>query len=197
MTLLYMSNGTEAVRIDNLVRNEQGSTLLKKTLQVDRGETLVDIAAYCLMPNHFHLLLREKEEGGVSRFMQKMTTAYTMYFNKRYDRTGALLQGKFKSQHAKDDRYLRYLIAYIHLNPIQLFETRWKEVGIKNKKGAEEFLDKYKYSSFLDFCKKDRDESVLVNPDAIPSYFDTPADFKESMTGWLTYKNEQGSTLLK
>src|SRR3989344_7070503 len=102
LTLLYMSNGTEAVRIDNLVRNEQGSTLLKKTLQVDRGETLVDIAAYCLMPNHFHLLLREKEEGGVSRFMQKMTTAYTMYFNKRYDRTGALLQGKFKSQHAKD-----------------------------------------------------------------------------------------------
>lgn len=88
----------------------QGSTLYE-LLQNDRGETLVDICAYCLMPNHFHLLLYEKNEGGISKFMQKLQTAYTMYFNKKNERSGALFQGTYKLSLADTDNYLKYLIA--------------------------------------------------------------------------------------
>ncbi len=63
------------------------------------------------MPNHFHLLVREQADGNISHFMQKLMTAYTMYFNTRHERSGALFQGKFKSTHAGEDRYLKYLIS--------------------------------------------------------------------------------------
>ena len=197
LALLFLSNSKDPSRLDNLTRSEQGSTLLTRALKIERGETLIDIAAYWLMPNHFHLLVREKEEGGISRFMQKLSTGYTMYFNKKYERSGTLLQGKFKSSHAGEDRYLRYLISYIHLNPVKLIEPKWKEIGIRDKKKASDFLEEYNYSSFLDFCKQERAEAAIITPGALPDYFDSPADFKQSLTEWLIEQNEQGSTLLK
>src|SRR3989344_4623952 len=92
----------------------------KEVLVFERRETLVDIGAFCLMPNHFHLLLREKEDGNISLFMKKLLTAYVMYFNKKYERTGSLFEGKFKSEPVREDNYLKYLFSYIHLNPIKL-----------------------------------------------------------------------------
>ena len=91
------------------------------------------------MPNHFHILVKEKIENGISKFMGKLTTGYSMYFNKRYDRTGSLFQGVFKSVHADSDEYLKYLFAYIHLNPIKLINPEWKENGIKDKNRANAF----------------------------------------------------------
>ncbi|TSC68738.1 MAG: hypothetical protein G01um101456_520 [Parcubacteria group bacterium Gr01-1014_56] len=163
---------------------------LKEVAEIDRGGLLIDIGAYCLMPNHFHLLISEKEKGGISKFMQKLTTGYTMYFNTRYERTGALFQGKFKATHANDDRYLNYLISYIHLNPIKLTEPHWKESGIQNKKKAEKFLETYDYSSFLDYTGKTRLENKLINTEILPKHFDSPKDFKSSITEWLNFKVE-------
>src|SRR3989344_2009952 len=92
LALLYLANQDEPVDL-----KLQGSTLLEI---VERsGMPLVEIAAYCLMPNHFHLLVRELEEGGISKFMQKLTTGYTMFFNKKYERSGSLFQGRFKATH--------------------------------------------------------------------------------------------------
>lgn len=199
LALLYLSNSTQPIRIDNILRNEQGSTLLKKALGTERGDTLVHIGAYCLMPNHFHFLVKEKSGGGISLFMQKLATGYTMYFNKKYERSGALLQGKFKSRHAAEDRYLKYLISYIHLNPVQLLEHNWKKSGIKNRQGAEKFLHGYTYSSFLDFCKSDRELRLLLDEDALPNYFASSTDFKQNLRDWLLHRevaDEQGSTLL-
>lgn len=199
IALLYICNGTAAVRIENLRRNERGSTLLKKALEVDRGTSLVDICAYVLMPNHFHLLLKEKETGGVSRFMQKLTTAYTMYFNKRHARSGALFQGRFKSQYVDGDGYLKYLLSYLHLNPVKLIESKWKETGIQDKKRAKLFLQSYRASSYLDYAGDDRAEKSILNKDSLPNYFETRADFEKHINDWLAYKDqqlEQGSTLL-
>ena len=70
-----------------------------------RGNTLVDIGAYCLIPNHFHLLIYEKSNSNISLYMKKLLTAYVMYFNKKYERTGSLFEGKFKSQHSDSDGY--------------------------------------------------------------------------------------------
>ena len=186
LALLYLANGESKVDI-----KRQGRTLSELLMQ-DRGKRLVDICAYCLMPNHFHLIIKELEDGGISKFMQKLITGYTMYFNKVHERNGALFQGKFKSEHAAEDNYLNYLIAYVHLNPIKIIDPAWKESGIRNRKNAEKFLDSYGYSSFADYCGHDRMEKAILSLDALPAYTSTPKDFRSSIVEWL---DGQGRTL--
>ncbi len=183
LALLYACNSDKAVEL-----KLQGSTLeeMLKT-NYKRGKELVDICAYCLMPNHFHLLLREKNDGGISRFMQKLLTAYTMYFNKKHERSGSLFQGRFKAARADNDEYLKYLISYIHLNPVKLIDAKWKENGIRNLAATEKFLATYRYSSYLDFLESDRIEKVILNKSALPEYFENLGDFKNSVREWLKY----------
>ena len=185
MLLLYLCNGSIPVDL-----KQYGQTF-REVLEVDRGVSLVEIGAYCLMPNHVHLLVRPITDAGISRFMQKLTTAYTMYFNKKYDRSGALFQGKFKATHAADDRYLKYLIAYIHLNPVKLIDKQWKENGIRNRSQAETFLTRYQYSSFVDYWRKGlRPEQYILTKESLPGYFRSGSDFKEAVTEWLDYRPE-------
>jgi len=179
LALLCLCNGEFPVDL-----KRQGSTL-SEILAQDRGESLVDICAYCLMPNHFHLILKEIKEGGISKFMQKLITGYTMYFNKVYERSGVLFQGKFKSEHANDDNYLKYLVAYVHLNPVKLVEPLWREKGVKDKRKAERFLDSYSYSSFRDYCSHDRLEKVILSMNSLPYYETTHAAFRSNVTEWL------------
>ncbi len=186
LTLLYICNSAKSVDL-----KLQGRTL-EEVLQIDRGPALVEIGSYCLMPNHVHLLVRAKKENGISRFMQKLMTAYTMYFNKRYERSGALFQGKFKATHVADDRYLKYLIAYIHLNPVKIFDPKWKEGGIRDRAGAETFLENYRYSSFLDYWKKEsRPERFILTKDSLPAYFENGNDFRKAITEWLSYNDSE------
>ena len=161
---------------------------MEEIFGTDRETPLVAIGSYCLMPNHFHLLVRELKEGGISKFMQKIMTGYTMYFNTRNERTGALFQGKFKATHADTDRYLSYLISYIHLNPVKLFESTWKESGIKDRRGAAQYLEQYPYSSYLDYAKGNRPHERIISRDSFPEYFSSNADFDSHVTEWLTYK---------
>ncbi len=120
-------------------------------------------------------------------FMQKLSTSYTMYFNTRYERDGALFQGRFKAQDANDDRYLKYLIAYIHLNPVKLIEPKWKEFGVKNVRNVHVFLDKYPYSSYLDYCGIERPERYIIETNVLPDYFETAASFRSNMLEWIGY----------
>lgn len=183
LILLYLCNSIDPVRLDDLT---QGSTL-RELFAYDKGEPLVDLCAYCLMPNHFHLLVRELTEGGIARFIQKVVTGFTMYFNKLHERTGALFQGKYKTRHVADDLYLKQLLSYIHLNPVKLIEPKWQETGIANRSQAEKFLENYSYSSFLDYTGTDRVESPILNMTALKEYYDceAPSDFKQSVKDWL------------
>ena len=150
---------------------------------------LVSIGAYCLMPNHFHLLISEKEEGGISRFMQKISTGYVMYYNQKYNRTGSLFEGKFKSKHIGDDRYFKYLFSYVHLNPIKLIEPKWKTEGIKDNKKALEFLETYRYSSYRKYTKGE-DENNILDISVFPEYFPTKESFEKDIFDWLNYDKE-------
>lgn len=183
LMLLYICNSNEAVHLSNL-----GSIQLDSVLKLPRDDTLVDIGVYCLMPNHFHLLVREKVESGISKFMQKLITAYTMYFNKKYDRSGVLLQGVFKAEHCDSDNYLKYLFAYIHLNPIKIIQTNWRESGISNLKKAEKFLREYRYSSYLDYLGYERPENKIIKISKFPRYFETTDQFTYFINDWLNYK---------
>ena len=165
--------------------------------EFNRGERLVSIGAHCLMPNHFHLLLTEIDEGGISKFMQKLTTAYSMYYNQKYIRTGGLFEGKFKSEHAGDDRYLKYLFSYIHLNPLKIIYKNWRTDGIQNKQKAFKFLQDYKYSSFIDYLLgSKRPEIAILNKEAFPDYFTSGEKFTEEIFEWLSYNENTRQDLV-
>lgn len=112
---------------------------------------LVEILAFCLMPNHYHLLLRQKLDKGIIAFMQKLGTGYTMYFNQKYERVGSLFQGRFKAILVNNDTHLLYLPHYIHLNPLDLAMPDWREKEIINHKKVMKFLESYRWSSFQDY----------------------------------------------
>lgn len=154
-----------------------------------RGITIIDIGAFCLMPNHFHMLIKEKIDGGVSNFMQKLLTAYTMYFNLRNSRSGALFESTFKSSHIDSDQYLKYMFAYIHLNPAKLKDKNWRENALtKDKKGGlYDFVKSYKYSSLPSYLDNTKEDSLILNYMAFPEYFSSKSEWENSITEWLSY----------
>lgn len=154
----------------------------------ERGDTLVDIGAYCLMPNHFHIMAREKIERGISTFMQKLLTAYSMYFNKKYQRSGSLFEGPFRAAYVNNDEYLKYLFAYIHLNPIKIIDSKWKEYGISDMGASKRYLEQYAYSSYQDYLGDKRVEGTILNKPAFPEYFGDYKEFELFVDDWLAFK---------
>ncbi|MFA5925570.1 MAG: transposase [Parcubacteria group bacterium] len=100
---------------------------------------IVEIIAYCLNPNHYHFILRQIADRGIEKFMQRVGNGYTKYFNHKYDRSGFLFQGKFKSIHINSNSYLLYLSAYVNENHFVHGLGRSSE---------------WKYSSFSDYIGK-------------------------------------------
>ncbi len=125
--------------------------------QTDNQEIspLINLHEYCLMPNHYHLVIEQLEDNGISKFLQKVMTGYTMYFNKRYERTGVVFQGRTKSKLIDNEEYRMWLKDYLAFNPLDLCDPNWKEKGIRNEKDALMFLKNYEWRSDYDFSSKD------------------------------------------
>lgn len=157
--------------------------------EFERGDPLVYIGAYCLMPNHFHILLTPAVEGGIQAFMQKLSTGYSMYFNRKYERTGVLFEGKFKARHANTDEYMKYLFSYTHLNPLKLIQSDWKERGLKNIISGEKYLKEYQFSSYLDYKGGNRLESKILNVEKFPEYFPTEELFLKEIQDWMKFQD--------
>ena len=189
--LLYLCNGKTPLRFEEFPdwKGSTTSQLIKAVFGEATDKPIVAIGAYCLMPNHYHLLVREITENGISTFMHKLSTAYTMYFNLNRRRTGALFQGRFKATHADTDEYLKYLFSYIHLNPVKLIEPDWKEHGIKNPSKAEDYLASFPYSSHMDYLGNKREFSKILNRPAFPDYFPKKGSFSHCVNDWLNYKD--------
>lgn len=167
MALLYIMNQDAPFRMDNFLRRK---IKLRDIFNEKRERNLVSILGYCLMPNHFHFILHEKTEGGISKFMGKLLTAYSMFFNTKYNRSGPLFTHPFRSEHIKNESQYLYIFSYVHLNPISILDKKWKENGIKSKKQAEAFLKEYQFSSYQDFISTNRQESVIIDFSLIPEY---------------------------
>ncbi len=134
-------------------------------------ELLVNVVCYCLMPNHFHFVLKQLKDNGIPSFMRKLGTGYTNYFNQRYKRSGSLFQGRYKAILIDKDEYINYLIQYIHLNPLELLEPDWKEKGIRDFQKAKDFLTSYRWSDCKNFYNQNEFLKEL-NVD----FFDSPKD---------------------
>lgn len=128
---------------------------------ISERNNLIRILAYCLMPNHFHLLIEEVKQTGISRFMHKLGVGYTGYFNKKYERDGALFQGTFKATVISKEDYLKYLLIYINVvNPGQLIEPNLKKEGVKNVKEVMKFAEQYIWSTNLEYLG--RRNSIII-----------------------------------
>ncbi len=193
--LLFVSNTYKKYKFrDNIVDHNIDA------FEFDRGETIVSIGAWVLMPNHFHIYIttshqsdwwKKVERNRISEYMRKLLTAYTLYFNKKYDRTGGLFEGKFKSVHINNDNQAKYLFSYIHLNPIKLIQKDWKKNGIKNTKKALEFLGNYKWGSYQDHKGIQRTENTILDTKNFLQYFSSLNDLDKEILDWLKYKKDE------
>ncbi len=177
MILLYLCNGTQPVNLW-LIKSLKGGTLQSRLNEIDRGSPLVALGTYALMPNHFHILAREIRHNGITSFMRKLTTAYTMYFNVSRERDGALFQGTFKARHASSDQYLKHLFAYIHLNPSAL-----------TKENKYRFLKTYEYSSYPDYLNTTRAWNSILTTSEFPDYFPKPEDMERMIKEWISIES--------
>src|SRR3989344_4263827 len=135
--------------------------IVKERQHVRQRKMLVHVHAYCLMKNHYHLLLSPNTENDISAFMQKLNMGYSKYFNDKYERSGVLWQGIFKKIHVTRDAHFMYIPYYIHLNPLDFIHPEWRAGAIKNPGQALAFLREYRWSSHLDYLGVKNFPSVI------------------------------------
>ncbi len=137
------------------------------------------------MPNHYHLLLRQQADGGITEFMRKLGGGYVNYFNLKHQRVGPLFQGKFKSVLIDDEAQFTYIPFYIHLNPLDLFVKDWREKGIGDSKKAIGFLNNYKWSSHSDYVGKS-DFSLILQNDFLNENFGKAPEYAGAFSDFIS-----------
>lgn len=140
-----------------------------------KRDPLIKIIAYCLNPNHYHFILKQVANKGVERFMHKIGTSHTKYFNQKYKRTGTLFQGVFKSVHIDSNEYLLHLSSYVNRN---------------NFIHGYSSDENWPYSSLPAYLSKRKNE--LVSPEVILGQFANIGEYKEFLDKNATYlKNKK------
>ncbi len=155
---------------------------------------LVEIHAFVLMHNHFHLLLRQFVEQGISKFMKKLG-GYVSYFNKKYQRVGPLFQGRFRAKLIKTEDQLKNTFVYIHTNPVEIIEPKWKDFQVDNVARALSFLHDYQWSSYPDFIKT-RDEQWKIQKDFFLQLLGGSDGCRQEINGWIRGKNPSASEVI-
>lgn len=145
---------------------------------------LVDIHIFCLMPNHYHLLLSARIKNGIPRFMQKVNMGYTKYFNLKYERTGTLFEGGYKSVPIIDEAHFIHLPYYIHLNPLDFIAPEWRLRKMKNSERALAYLEEYRWSSYLDYIGEKNFPSV-TSRNFFSKVLGGPKRFKSHVEEWI------------
>jgi len=191
--LLYIHNTKKGVSFrDDIIKPHLNAW------DFEKGAPIVSVGAWVLMQNHFHLYItsltsgldkiENNQESSVSLFMNKLCTSYSKYFNKKYSRVGSLFEGRFKAVHIEDEIQAKYLFSYIHLNPVKLIDSTWKEDGIKDKIKTLKFLSEYKWSSYLDYKGLKRSENKILNRENFLNYFSNISSFDREILDWINIK---------
>lgn len=143
-----------------------------KTFPVDKSKRIVEIICYCLMPNHFHLLVKQTEDGGISEFVRKFIHSYTKYFNAKHKHEGPIFMGLFKAVPIESDEQLQHVSRYIHLNP--------------RVSRIVQDLEKYPWSSYQAYVAN-KTQYIPLKKDAILSFFKSPVEYKKFMKDQIAY----------
>lgn len=131
---------------------------------------VVEVICYCLMPNHFHFLVKQLKDNGISIFISQLANSYTRYFNTKRNRVGPLLQGAFKAVPVESDEQLLHLSRYIHLNPIV--------------SDLVKVLDNYQWSSYAEYIN---DKASYCQTNEILNFFPSSQEYKEFLEDHIEY----------
>lgn len=142
------------------------------------NNNLVSILCFCLMPNHFHLLLRQEKDQGISKFVGQFQNSFSKYYNTREERGGHVFSGQFKAVRIETDDQLIHVARYIHLNPYTSFVI--KDINS---------LVKYPWSSFGQYISK---TGGLCNPEIILSHFKNRGEYQKHIFDQAVYQRELG-----
>ncbi|MBI5644713.1 hypothetical protein HY970_01310 [Candidatus Kaiserbacteria bacterium] len=151
---------------------------------LDRSRVqIVDIHGWCEMKNHYHLLLSERVEGGLTLFLRKLNIGYANYFNEKYSRSGSLFQGRTKKIHITSDSHFLYILHYTHLNPLDFLRgsQEWRTQRVKSAAAALAYLDDYRWSSYLDYCGQKNFPSIITKD----LFKDVFKDYRKTITSYL------------
>ena len=140
--------------------------------QLNKNKKIVGILAFVLMPNHFHFLVQQKEENGISLFLSRVTNSYTRYYNIKYKRKGDLFESVFKAVRVETEEQLIHLSRYIHINPVVSFFIDEKD------------LISYTFSSFSEYLKG---RSLLLDLEPVLNHFKNPQDYKKFVFNQIDY----------
>ncbi|MDP2631595.1 MAG: transposase [Candidatus Uhrbacteria bacterium] len=151
-------------------------------LQLDR-EPLVDILSYCLIPNHFHIFLRQVQDGGVSHFLHGLGMGYAKYFNLRHKRTGSLFEGAYKVVHVKNEAHYYHVPRYIHLNALDEIDPKWRNGLVDNWEEAMEFIDSYRWSSHHTYMGREQLLPVVERQDLLDELQDV-SNYEKYLREW-------------
>lgn len=147
--------------------------LINQNFKIDHLEKIIDIICYCLMPNHFHFLVRQVKEDGITKFTGQLSNSYTKYYNTKYRRVGPLLQGEFKAVLIESDEQLIHVSRYIHLNPLVSLLTK--------------DLNLYRWSSYHEYVNK---LAGICDKDPILGFFKSPSEYNEFILDHAGYATE-------
>ncbi len=185
-TFITLREYKRALLSINFYRVSSPPIRLSKFLQMDKdrqsqivevmaqAEKLVQIICFCLMPNHFHFLLRQKKENGISKFIGNFQNSYTRYFNTRNKRDGSIFLDQFKAKRIETDEQLIHVSRYIHLNP-------YTGYMVKSFPG----LEKYPWSSFPTYLSG---EESFVEPGLILESFKNVNEYKQFVFDQADYQ---------
>lgn len=143
---------------------------------------LVEILCFCLLPNHFHLLLKQLRENGISEFMKKIGTGYASFINIKYKRKGHLFQGAFKAVHISKESQFLHITRYAHLNVLDLYMPEWREGKVSDWEKSKKILEEYPWSSYPIFVGKKI--SDFCNPEILKEVFHGPKDYESFVKEW-------------
>lgn len=178
--LLYASNGHAPFPLRRLKDTE-----LDMLYTQERGEPLVDIGAYVLMPDQYHLLLRERSEGGIAAFMHRLNTRYVMYFNIRHERSGPLFGGRFRAKHVRTP-YLAKVVNFIHGTPAGLFEQDFRSGTVKDRHQLRKRVRAYAFGSLCDYEKDERPERAILDPGSLTGCLERPPTLDGALRDVMT-----------
>ncbi|MBT5808444.1 hypothetical protein HOI18_04200 [Candidatus Uhrbacteria bacterium] len=146
-------------------------------------EPHVEIAAYCLMPNHYHFLVRQLREGGIPRFFHKLNKGYSRYYNLKNKRSGSLFESKYKAKHINSQSYLSHIAPYIHLNSLDLTGELWREGVVENWDLIELSMRMYEWSGHNTYLTGEQ-EFPLMTLDFFKNTYKDQDDYLDYLKHW-------------
>lgn len=190
MQAFLLANSTKSSHAFEFLRNNSKPTtvvgLIDKALEIAQsGEKLVDVLCYAIMPNHYHILLKEKVENGITNFVHKCNISVAKYINTKTERRGPLFESLFKSKHIPKNDYLLHLSLYIHLNPLDfLIGKQWREHRIKNWGQIRNKLINYPYSSLKIFLDTNYENKIISGTKIITEQFNDAKEYESFLREW-------------